>query len=380
MNRRSILWGIVAAIAAVGVGLSQRAPREAAPQRQPSAAPEAPPSRAALVVTVTSAGAPVAGAKVALAFGDDLVASGQSDGAGEVVLGNLAPGRLRLIVGHSRHLRQERQVDLPVGSTRVSVVLPAAAALLTKVEDPEGRPLAGATVRVVAAGERERGRCETPADGRCEVGELEPGVYVVHAFTGRHRPGRGEVRLEAAGTLTEHTLRLDTGRVLSGRVVDETGAAVPGARVGSSDEGGGITTADEQGRFELTGLGDATVNVFATAEGFAPRHLRALRPGSANVELRLQKPASVEARVVLASEAKSLMVSVCEYDSHFSRELCVARRLYEPPEGEIVVEGLPSGTYDLVLEASGHHQERVRIQLSPDHRTDAGELRMRAAR
>lgn len=317
MNRRSILWGIVAAIAAVAVGLSQRAPREAAPQRQPSAAPVAPSSRAALVVTVTSAGAPVAGAKVALAFGDDLVASGQSDGAGEVVLGNLAPGRLRLIVGHSRHLRQERQVDLPVGSTRVSVVLPAAAALLTKVEDPEGRPLAGATVRVVAAGERERGRCETPADGRCEVGELEPGVYVVHAFTGRHRPGRGEVRLEAAGTLTEHTLRLDTGRVLSGRVVDETGAAVPGARVGSSDEGGGITTADEQGRFELTGLGDATVNVFATAEGFAPRHLRALRPGSANVELRLQKPASVEARVVLASEAKSLMVSVCEYDSHF---------------------------------------------------------------
>ncbi|MBK8996652.1 MAG: carboxypeptidase regulatory-like domain-containing protein [Myxococcales bacterium] len=380
MNRRSILWGVVAAVVAVGVGLSLRAPREAAPLPPRGPAPVAPPSRGALVVTVTSAGAPVARAKVALAFGDDLVASGESDEAGEVSLGDLAPGRLRLIVGHNRHMRQERQVDLPVGSTRVSVELPAAAALVTRVEDPLGRPLAGATVRVVAAGERERGRCETPPDGRCEVGELEPGAYVVHAFTGRHRPGRGEVRLEAAGTLTEHTVRLEAGRVLSGRVVDEAGAVVPGARVGSSDEGGAIVTADEQGRFELTGLGDAPVNVFATAEGFAPRHVRALRPGSANVELRLQKPASLEARVTLASEAKSLMVSVCEYDTHFSQELCVARRLYEPPEGEIVVEGLPSGTYELVLEASGHHQERVRIQLSPDRRTDAGELSLRATR
>lgn len=384
MNRRSIAWAAVAAAVAVGIALLGRAPRE--PARPPAApAPSAsvsvePRAKAVLEVRVLSAGGPVVRAKVGLAVGDDLVASGHTDEQGTLVLSGVEPGRLRLIVGHARHLRQERSLELGPGSTRVTVEMPSAAVLRARVEDSAGRPLGAATVRVVSSGERERGRCETAADGLCEVGELEPGTFVVHAFTGRHRPGRSELRIDSAGTLTEHTLRLEAGRVLSGRVVDDGGAVVADARVGSSDESGGFATTDEQGRFELTGLGDAPVNLFATAEGFAPRHLRALRPGSLNLEIRLQKPASLEAKLTLASEAKSLMVSVCEYDSHFSKEICLARRLFEPPEGEIVLEGLPSGSYELVLEASGHHTERIRIQLSPDRVTNVGEVRLRAAR
>lgn len=381
MNRRNLAWAVVAAVVAVGVLLSRRAPRE--PERPVAATssspePSQPRAKATLEVRVESAGAPVAAAKVGLAIGDDLVASGHTDEQGALVLPDVDPGRLRLIVSHLRHLRHERSLELRPGATRVSVELPPGAVLRARVEDSGGRPLTAATVRVVSSGERERGRCQTAQDGLCEVGELEPGAFVIHAFTGRHRPGQTELRIEAAGTVTEHTLRLEAGRVLAGRVVDDGGGAVAGARVGSSDEGGAIATTDEHGHFELTGLGDVPVNLFATAEGLAPRQLRAVRPGSLNLEIRLQKPASLDASVTLASEVKSLMVSVCEYDSHFSKEICVARRLYEPPEREIVVEGLPSGSYELVLEASGHHTERIRIQLSPDRVTNVGEVRLRA--
>lgn len=381
MSRRSVGWAVLAIAAIVGLGrlLQPSAETERSSPATGSSEPAPPRASPSLEVVITSAGVPVAQAKVGLAIGDDLAASGQTDERGALTLGGLHPGRLRLIVSHPRHLRHEQSVEIVAGSSRVHVELPAAALLRARVEDSGGRPLAGATVRVVAPGERERGRCETDADGRCDVGELEPGSFAVHAFTGRHRPARSELRLELRGAPTEHTLRLEAGRALSGRVVDEAGATLAGARVGSSDEAGAFATTDEEGRFELSGLGDAPVNVFATAEGYAPRHLRALRPGSANVEIRLQRPASIEASVTLASEAKSLMVSVCEYDAHFSKEVCVARRLYEPPEREILLEGLPSGTWEVVLEASGHHPERIRTQLSPERRSSLGEVRLRRA-
>lgn len=383
MTRRSIsIVGIVAAFAAWLFFL--RRPSDAGEQRPAAPPPQEPgsspgPGLASLEVAVRSGSGPVAQARVGLVLGDDLIATGHSGDDGVVVLRGLATGRLRLIVTHPHHVRHERGVDLPPGASRVELELPAAAMLRARLEDAAGKPIASATVRVVAEGDRERGRCETNSGGVCEVGELEPATLVVHAYSGRHRPGRAEIRLERRGAPTELTLRLSEGRALSGRVVDDRGRGVAGARVGSSDDGGGFVVADDEGRFELGGLGDAPVNVFATAEGFAPRHLRALRTGSANVEIRLEKPASLEAKLELGSASPSVLVSVCEHSTHFSKEVCVARQLFEPPEEKIVLEGLAAGPYDLVIEAPGHHPERIRVHLSAGQRSGVGAIRLRAA-
>ncbi|MCC6903058.1 MAG: carboxypeptidase regulatory-like domain-containing protein [Polyangiaceae bacterium] len=375
--------GPLLVLAVVGIGvvwtLSRgKAPRPPAPVSASPATEQSPtPARVALEVLVQSGGAPVADAKVGVALGDDLVATGVTGSDGRVALRDLAPGRLRLIVAHPRHVRHERGIE--VGAGEITVELAAAGWLRARVLDPGGRAVPAASVQILGPGGKERARCETDAGGVCEIGELEPATLVVQAVTGRHRPSRGSVEIVERGRATEHTFRLSEGRTLSGRVVDDRGAAVPGAKVGSSDDTGGFTTADDAGRFELGGLGDEPINVFAMATGFAPRHVRGLRPGSANVELRLERPSSLEASVELASAAKSLMVSVCARDAHFAKEICVDRRIVEPPEREIVLEGLPSGTFDLVLEAEGHHAERTRIVLSPAQRAKLGVLRLRAA-
>jgi len=378
MSRRGLVWAVLGIAVAAALFFSRKGPTPPPAATLASASESAPPASASgFSVRVRGGGAPVADARVALALGDDLVAKGHTAQTGLVTLRPVAPGRLRLVVSHLRFQRYERTLAVEPGG-HAEVELVAATVLRAKVEDPAGRAVSGATVRVEAAG-RERGRCETAADGRCEIGELAPGALVVHAHSGRHRPGAVELTLEASQAVVDRTLRLEDGRALSGRVVDDSGAPVASAAVGSSDLGGALASSDADGRFELRGLGDAPINVFASAEGFAPRHLRALRPGSANVELRLERPASIEAIVSQDGEAKSLMVSACAFDAHFSEELCVARKLVEPQTTEVVLDGLPSGTFDIVFEAEAHRTERVRARLTSRERTKLGEVRLRAS-
>jgi protocatechuate 3,4-dioxygenase beta subunit len=379
MSRRRIGWGLAIVLSVVVLGWAFRPVRTPGTDGSAAAsAPPLPPARATLELTVLGAGKPVADAKVVLAADDAVLASGTTDAQGLLRFADVPRGLARLVVAHPRFQRQIRDLDL-AGAMRVKVTLEGAVVLQVTVLDDRGQRVPSASIRVVTGDAHDVGQCETGPDGRCEVFELAPGRYTLRAHSGRHRPAVDSVRLVPGDTTTPHTIILAEGRVLSGRVVDPEGAAVPDARVGSSDPGGGFASTDADGRFELRGLGEAPINVFATAPGFAPRHVRALRTGTANVELRLERPASVEARVLLAGESRSLMVSVCELDSHFGKEVCVARRLFEPPTVDVRLEDLPSGTFDLLLEAEGHHPERLRVRLRSAELARAGDVRLRAA-
>jgi hypothetical protein len=162
----------------------------------------------------------------------------------------------------------------------------------------------------------------------------------------------------------EQVVRLDAGRFISGRVLDSAGSPIAGAHVGSSDEGASLATTDADGRFELGGMASEPVSVFATATGYAPRQLRGVRPGAAGFDISLEAPASVSGSVRVGS-APSLSVSVCHLDPYLKEEICVARRLLDPPQAEFRIDGLPSGGFDVVLEAPGYSEERVRVTLRP---------------
>src|SRR5690606_12451932 len=104
-----------------------------------------------------------------------------------------------------------------------------------------------------------------------------------------------------------------------------------------------------QGRFELAGLGDEPVNIYATAPGYGPTHLSDMRPGARGVRIVLERAATLSGSVTLAGQARSLMVSLCRHDERIDDELCVARRMYEPPEASFALEELPAGSFDVVL-------------------------------
>jgi hypothetical protein len=164
---------------------------------------------------------------------------------------------------------------------------------------------------------------------------------------------------------------LDDGAVIAGRVVDSAGQAVSGAHVGASHDGVGVVRSNAEGEFELTGLTNEAVNLFATAPGFAPRQLTGLRPGKRGVEIVLEAPASVSGRVRAPTASGSVLVSVCRFDEHFEKDLCIARASVEAPY-DFRLEDLPSGRFDVVVEAPGQSTVRRAIALSPGQNFSVG--------
>ncbi len=189
---------------------------------------------------------------------------------------------------------------------------------------------------------------------------LSPGTYRVKVATGRHLPyASPDLQLSAAGASVTHDIRLEAGRVLAGRAADTDGKPVLGASVGSSDPGSGATTTDADGRFELKGMGDKPINVFAAHPGFAATHERGLRAGVRGVELRLERESKIRGRILWPAGVNEMLISACHYDAHFKKELCLVRVQLRRPDAEYTLGGLPAGRFDVVLEGDGLVTQRV---------------------
>lgn len=256
----------------------------------------------------------------------------------------------------------------------------ASATILGLVVDQQGRTVPEATLRVLALDSFQElaPPVVTRSDGRFELRSLALGTMRLYGHSGRHRPSWvGPISLDAAGERREVTVVLRAGRAISGRVVDDTGAPVAGARVGASDEGPALATTGEDGAFALHGLGDAPVNVFAIAAGFAPRHKPRVAAGSSGVLLTLERPASVSGHLDASlTRPRSLRVRVCHHDERVGRELCVASRIYDPAEPSFSVGGLPSGKYQVLLEADDGRAARISVTLAPGQTLALDDVRL----
>ncbi len=329
---------------------------------------------------VTGAGNPLRDARVGIVVNrdgvEDLLAGEVSDEHGNVSLSGIPLGRQRLVITHASFRRVERVVDLVSLETSIEVALERGGEIEVLVVDHDAHPLDGAKVNLLLDSKPVRSAV-TDRNGLARLSGLDPAKYVV-SVSAEHKRSAASPEIELADfALSKQRIQLEDGRVVAGRVVDEHGAGVGEANVGSSDESGSVIVTDAEGRFELTGLGEGPINVFADKPGFAPRQLRGIATGVRNLVLELERPASVRGEIVLQGKARSLMVSACQRDPHFGKELCVVRRSYEPPESTFVLENLPSGGYDLVLEADGHATERVRFTVRTGETISVGNVTLR---
>ncbi len=238
-----------------------------------------------------------------------------------------------------------------------------AAGLRGRVIDDRGDHVEGAVVRLELDG-RERSVQNADAAGRFVITELTPGRYTLSVVSARHRRHEREVRLVSAEE-REVEVVLTTGRVLAGKVVDSAGRPVAGTNVGTSDLSGFAVQSAEDGSFELMGLGDDPVNLFAQKSGYAPRHEHGVRPGGRGLVLTLEVESAVRGRVEGMPDAGAVTVSLCRLDAHFGRELCVARALVYPAEPTFELKGVAAGRYDLVGEIGEQEVARVPIVLPP---------------
>jgi hypothetical protein len=270
------------------------------------------PARAALEGRVISSetGAGIAGAELTFSRAD--AAAGVRSGSdGAFRFEAPADGRWRLAAVTApgflpfapewEHSPVAFEATAPVGG--VEIRLTPATALVVRVLDPDGRPVAGAAVRIVGAGD-EAALVSLPdrfiSDEAGEVRLSAPGGAHVEARKPGFAPGRATIDLVARA---ERRLALRLGRDgpegepawISGRVVERGGSAVPGALVVAERVPGrrasraamaqAVTRAD--GAFAVGPLDPGRYRLVARAEGRAGAVAEWLAPGAEGVTLEL---------------------------------------------------------------------------------------------
>jgi protocatechuate 3,4-dioxygenase beta subunit len=265
---------------------------------------------------------------------DDIPLTVETDGGGGFSFGPVQPGRYRILArapGHVQmdsseaHLRIETTPAITVRATR-------AARLSGRVVDGAGKPVQAASVTVsalVASGARAdeltvltgtlplaaeaaglpgatfapQGKVRTAVtdmQGRFVVDEMPPGRLRLEVTPLAHLPVRREpVDLSPGERRDVGDLVVESGAVISGRVLDEAGQPIEGARLEvrptGPDRGSVVRLAsDRDGRFAVRVPG-GDYSLLALAPARAPRSIFALHatPGSAPPPFELRLPRAV---------------------------------------------------------------------------------------
>ena len=200
-----------------------------------------------------------------------------------------------------------------VGTKDLEVVLASGLAIEGVLVKADGKPVVGVylqAVRVQAEGD-EGGTSyggpmmATDAQGKFRIAGLSPGKYTLQlndwsgTGTGVRLPSMEPV---AAGTKDLRIVATE-GQKIAGVVVDETGGAVKGARVQVSVQNGSdrSATADAEGRFEVTGLGEEKVSLTASAAGRAQTRVTNIAPGARDVRVVMPKGLTLSGRMLDAA-------------------------------------------------------------------------------
>lgn len=261
----------------------------------------------------------------------------QSDEDGAFDLLGVTPGGVTLVANHSKFLDQSQDLgNLADGDHRQDLVLRMGQGGVVSglVQWPDGRPVEGARVEVEQAQEESdlfvsfgsESSAKSDKDGRFQITGLGGGTCTVRA---RARPPREKVegrtglrsrlgssrgpywRVTLEDVLpsgSELVLVLSKGGTVSGRVVDDTGAAVEKFKVRVVEPGSGnfygfgtnqgTTLSDsfqaENGRFALEGVPGGEWIATATARGYGDSGaMRVTMPQSGELTLVVPREATV---------------------------------------------------------------------------------------
>ncbi len=222
------------------------------------------------------------------------------------------------------------------------------------------------------------------ATGRVQLLGLSAGVYRIEVFCDGYRPETYEAHVSGEHAAVPRLWRVGhryPGSV-RGRVVTREGASRPGARVTVWQPGGGRlqrTTADEEGRFELTGLHLGMLTIEARLPGGTANAVRnaELREGKENLEVELTLPATGRVEVSVldrtgapARDAFPIVLHDAFDDSPSWRKVfrtddSGSVQIDGVPEGMVVVTLMPAGSpLSTTLDEEPLLSERVRV--TPD--------------
>jgi len=225
---------------------------------------------------------PVAGASIYVRTNnnDKQGASGVSNSDGIAAI-RLEPGEYTLQAAYKEgysSVREQKTVTVEDGkTTRLDIELKANPRITGVVRDPNGRAVAGASLRICPMGQKET---NSDKDGKFEISwnpeqwsDREPQLVLVARHAGQN--------LAAVVDIDENTKTFDVnmspGIVFTGKVVDPNGKPVAGARVGvslrvsnyGSSFGNDVVVTDQEGGYKYKAVPDGQkYDVSARADGY----------------------------------------------------------------------------------------------------------------
>ncbi|MBI4569689.1 MAG: carboxypeptidase regulatory-like domain-containing protein [Planctomycetes bacterium] len=262
--------------------------------------------------------------------------------------------------------------------TTVDFSLAPGAKLTVVVTNEAGEPVIGADVRAIRHGEsgispgEETGKINIDGNQGSDNDKANRYQFTTLA-AGQHR-----LRVEAKGLLPavkivevaagadlEERVTLAAGLAVSGVVVNEAGEGIKRANVNVSPEEFDASedyryveaTADDDGRFTITGLAVGAYSVSANASGYVQGHLAGVAAGGPPIRITLARAGSISGMVLRSdgSPVEEFDVTASSWPS--------GGRVFWPqsdgtshyPEGKFTVGDIDGGgTYEVVVRAQGY--------------------------
>lgn len=264
---------------------------------------------------------------------------------------------------------------LPAGEHDVLLEARRGLVARARVVGPDGRPVAGARVRVVESGRHERWSA-TDSSGRFSIGGLEPDRRAVAIVVAADLAPGAIAPLGSASAASDSTeLRLEPAQVLAGRVVDVAGAPVIGAAVHAVGarmvslapgherplleftDRARVRT-DIEGWFRFEGLHDGRFQLRASAPG-EPARTASVEATAGSTDLLLQLPAAPPS-VTVTGTVRDAVTGERLDDFHAAavrwsrgerRETSLA---HHDARGAMCLDGVPPGTFRVSVAAPGY--------------------------
>lgn len=158
-----------------------------------------------------------------------------------------------------------------------------------------------------------------------------------------------------------------------GRVVDEGGAPVAQALIGSTSAEVVVARTNAAGEFRLDNVPHAGAQIYVVAPGHADRHL-IMPPASEPLTIVLAKQAALRGRL-LRPAPRDLLVSLClPQDAPDDVPFCVARVLLPAGSQPFAFDRLAAGGHELLIELDDRSVMRLPVHLRAGVATDVGEI------
>ncbi len=263
------------------------------------------------------------------------------------------------------------------------------------VATPDRSPVAGAMVWDAADPAR---FVVTGKDGAYELRAAPrsaQGMMAIGAEAPSHFQGNAPISADEVALAKGPTLALEPSTFVRGRVVDATGAAVAGARVGATPSdfrrfggfasGRASSRSDDQGRFELAPLAlDQAYSVEARRRGFARKRVELgaarSRPAGAELTIELRASSTAFGHVVDSADVPipgaevtlqpSLVGNALEDMLRRQTGAADSPHAVSDDQGRFEIADLEAGRYDLRASADGFAPATISGLTVPETATD----------